>query len=158
MAIIDYPAWLPLAQKVSKPRTRDTPYQTSKPAVGPVIFQPITDDLKTSWDVTWIMTVDQDRAFNQWLRSPNYLNNGNNWFRMPINLGGSGLQMQTLHFDEGGYPVHTQNGNVVTWTGTVISNGLFNSDDPYDDIIVELPPGWWSWLDIIVTETLPKVP
>lgn len=156
MAIIDYPGWLPLAQKPGKPRSRDTPYQTAQPAVGPVIFQQLTDDLKTVWDVTWIMTIDQDRAFNQWLRSPNYLNNCANWFRMPINLGGSGLQVQTLHFTE--YPKHTQNGNVVTWTGTVISNGLVNSDDQYDDIIVELPPIWWSTRDIVVTETMPKVP
>lgn len=102
------------------------------------------------------MTLEQDRAFNQWLRSPNYLNNGANWFRMPINLGGSGLQVQTLHFIE--YPKHSLNGGVATWTGSVISNGLANSDDDYDDIIVELPPVWSSWLDVIVTETLPKVP
>lgn len=41
-----------------------------------------------------------------------------------------------------------------------------NSDDEFDDIIIELPPPWASWLDIVVTgypdgrdpESLPKVP
>jgi hypothetical protein len=43
---------------------------------------------------------------------------------------------------------------------------LKNSDDDYADIIVELPPPWDSWLDIVVTgypdnrdpESLPRVP
>ncbi|EMI8352402.1 TPA: hypothetical protein N2299_002122 [Enterobacter hormaechei] len=53
-----------------------------------------------------------------------------------------------------------------TWTGTVIANHLYNADDEFDDIIVELPPPWDSWLDIVVTgypdgrdpESLPRVP
>ncbi len=39
----------------------------------------------------------------------------------------------------------------MTWTGTVIANHLYNADDEFDDIIVELPPPWDSWLDIVVT-------
>ncbi|HAS9376356.1 TPA: hypothetical protein ND788_004876, partial [Enterobacter hormaechei] len=95
----------------------------------------------------------------------NYLNRGLNWFRMNINLGGSGLQLQELHFTQ--MPVQTSiDGGVVTWTGTVIANHLYNADDEFDDIIVELPPPWDSWLDIVVTgypdgrdpESLPRVP
>jgi hypothetical protein len=49
-------------------------------------------------------------------------------------------------------PVQTSiDGGVVTWTGTVIANHLYNADDEFDDIIVELPPPWDSWLDIVVT-------
>lgn len=155
MAIIDYPDWLPLAQK-SKSRSRDTPFQSDQPAVGPVIFQQLTDDLKTTWDVTWIMTLTQDRAFNQWLRSPNYLNNCANWFRMKINLGGSGLQTQELHFTA--YPKQTQSGGIVTWTGNVISNGLINDDDQYDGLIVEFPPVRRPDIDIAVNRTMPRTP
>lgn len=44
--------------------------------------------------------------------------NCNRWFRMKINLGGSGLQEQELHFVS--YPVQTSiNGSSVTWTGQV---------------------------------------
>lgn len=98
MAIIDYPDWLPLAQKPGKNMTLDTGFQTDQPSVGPAIFQNLTDDLKVTWSLTWIFTLDQERAFQQWLRSPNYLNRGVNWFRMRVNLGGSGLQLQELHF------------------------------------------------------------
>lgn len=79
--------------------------------------------------------------------------------------GGSGLQQQELHFTQ--MPVQTSiDGGVVTRTGTVISNHLYNADDEFDDIIVELPPPWYSWLDIVVTgypdgrdpESLPRVP
>lgn len=156
MAIIDYPDWLPLSQKASKNMTPDTGFQSDSPAVGPVIFQPLTDDLKVTWNVRWIFTLPQARAFQQWLFSPNYLNKGVNWFRMAIDLGGSGVQVQLLHFTQ--MPVQTSiDGGVVTWEGTVVANHLTNSDDDYDDIIVELPPQWWSWLDIIVTKTLPEV-
>ncbi|MVD59714.1 hypothetical protein D9R18_19445, partial [Proteus mirabilis] len=62
---------------------------------------------------------------------------------------------QELHFVS--YPVQTSiNGSSVTWTGQVISKKLYNSDDEFDDIIVEFPPSFGSWLDIIITETLPK--
>jgi hypothetical protein len=85
------------------------------------------------------------------------LDNGNQWFSMPVNLGGSGLQVQELHFTADGFPVQTSdNGGVITWTGTVITRGVSNPDDQYDDIIVELPPIWWSWLDEIVNRDLPK--
>lgn len=94
MPIIDYPDWLPLAQKASKNMTLDTGFQTDQPAVGPAIFQNLTDDVKVTWSLTWIFTLAEERAFQQWLRSPNYLNRGLNWFRMNINLGGSGLQLQ----------------------------------------------------------------
>lgn len=167
MPIIDYPDWLPLAQKASKNMALDTGFQTDQPAVGPAIFENQTDDLKVTWSLTWIFTLAEDRAFQQWLRSPNYLRGGLYWFRMPINLGGSGLQVQELHFTKDGFPVQTNiSGGVVTWTGTVIANHLHNADDEFDDIIVELPPPWDSWLDIVVTgypdgrapESLPRVP
>lgn len=146
MPIIDYPDWLPLAQKASKNMTLDTGFQADQPAVGPAIFENQTDDLKVTWSLTWIFTLAEERAFQQWLRSPNYLNRGLNWFRMNINLGGSGLQLQELHFTQ--MPVQTSiDGGVVTWTGTVIANHLYNADDEFDDIIVELPPPWDSWLD-----------
>lgn len=48
MPIIDYPDWLPLAQKASKNMTLDTGFQTDQPAVGPAIFQNLTDDLKAT--------------------------------------------------------------------------------------------------------------
>ncbi|WP_196353897.1 hypothetical protein [Enterobacter hormaechei] len=55
---------------------------------------------------------------------------------------------------------------VLTWTGTVIANHLYNADDEFDDVIIELPPPWPSVLDIVVTgypdgrdpESLPRVP
>jgi hypothetical protein len=119
MPIIDYPDWLPLAQKASKNMTLDTGFQTDQPAVGPAIFENLTDDLKVTWSLTWIFTLAQERAFQQWLRSPNYLNRGLNWFRMNINLGGSGLQLQELHFTQ--MPVQTSiDGGVVTWTGPLL--------------------------------------
>jgi len=163
---IYYPDWLPLAQKTNKNPTSDTGFRSDQPQVGAPIFQKLTDDLKTAFQLTWIFTRDQHRAFTQWLRSPNYLDNGNQWFFMRISTGtgDTGLEEQELHFTA--YPTWNQSGSVFTWTGTVICRKVKNSDDDFDDIIVELPPPWDSWLDIIVTgypdgrdpETLPKVP
>lgn len=93
----------------------------------------------------------------QWLRSPKYLNKCNEWFTMDIDLGGSGRQNQTLHFTD--YPTQTSiNGGVVTWTGSVIAKTLNNSDDDYDDIIVEYPPNQRLWLDEIVNRDWPEYP
>ncbi len=154
---IPYPDWLPLAQKANKNRSSDVGFRTDQPAVGAPIFQKLTDDLKVTWSLTWLFQRDEDRAFEQWLRSPKYLDNGNQWFSMRINLGGSGLQAQELHFTADGFPIQTSDNNgVITWTGTVISRGVINPDDDYSDIIVELPPIWWSWLDEIVNRDLPE--
>lgn len=154
---IKYPEWLPLPQRANKNMTFQTPYRADQPAVGSPIFQKLTTDVTASWSLTWIFTLQESRAFMQWLRSPNYLNHGNNWFDMDIDLGGSGLQTQTLHFTGGGYPVQTNiSGGVVTWTGTVIAKRVVNTDDEFDDIIVELDSRWGSWLDEVVNQDLPE--
>lgn len=113
-----------------------------------------------------IFTRDQHRAFMQWLRSPNYLDNCNQWFTMRLGTGtgDTGLEVQELHFLS--WPTWSQSGSIFTWSGDVVARELVNSDDEFDDIIVELPPPWGSWLDIIVTgypdgrdpESLPRVP
>lgn len=154
---IAYPSWLPLAQRASKNMTTQTPFRSDQPAVGAPIFQKLTTDVAVTWSLTWVFTLEQDRAFMQWLRSPKYLNKCNEWFTMDVDLGGSGRQNQTLHFTD--YPVQTSiNGGVVTWTGNVIAKTLNNSDDGSDDIIVEYPPSQRLWLDEIVSRDWPEYP
>ena len=156
MAIIKYPGWLPLAQRASKNLTFQTPFRKDTPAVGAPIFQKLTTDIAATWSLTWVFTLAEERAFIQWLRSPNYLNKANNWFTMMIDLGGSGLQEQTLHFTD--YPVQTSiDGGVVTWTGNVIAKKLNNTMDEFDDVLVELDYRWYSWLDEVVNRELPQV-
>lgn len=149
---IDYPDWFPLAQKSNKSPVTDTGFRTDNPHVGAPIFQKLTDDLKTAFSLTWIFNSQQHRAFMQWLRSPTYLDNCNQWFLMPLGTGSGddgGVETQELHFTA--YPTWSQSGSVFTWTGDVICRRLKNSDDEYDDILVELPPPWASWLDVVVT-------
>lgn len=154
---IAYPSWLPLAQRASKNMTTQTPFRSDQPAVGAPIFQNLTTDVAVTWSLTWVFTLEQERAFMQWLRSSKYLNHCNEWFTMDIDLGGSGRQNQTLHFTD--YPVQTSiNGGVVTWTGNVIAKTLNNSDDDYDDIIVEYPSRQRLWLDEIVNRDWPEHP
>lgn len=157
MAIIKYPDWLPLAQRASKNLTRQTPFRSDQPAVGAPIFQKLTTDIAATWSLTWKFTLEQDQAFMQWLRSPKYLNQCNEWFTMDIDLGGSGRQSQILHFTE--YPVQTSiDGGITTWTGNVIAKTLNNGDDGFDDIIVEYPPNQRLWLDEIVNRDWPEYP
>ena len=156
MATIPYPSWLPLAQRASKNLTFQTPFRKDTPAVGAPIFQKLTTDVAATWSLTWKFTLAEERAFIQWLRSPSYLNKCNNWFTMMIDLGGSGLQEQTLHFTD--YPVQTSiDGGVVTWTGNVIAKKLNNTMDDFDDVLVELDYRWYSWLDEVVNREIPQV-
>lgn len=156
MAIIKYPDWLPLAQRASKNLTQQTPFRSDQPAVGAPIFQKLTTDIAATWSLTWVFTLAEERAFIQWLRSPSYLNKANNWFTMMIDLGGSGLQEQTLHFTD--YPVQTSiDGGVVTWTGNVIAKKLNNTMDEFDDVLVELDYRWYSWFYEVVNRDLPQV-
>lgn len=156
MAVIPYPSWLPLAQRASKNLTFQTPFRQDVPAVGAPIFQKLTTDISSQWSLTWKFTLAEERAFIQWLRSPSYLNKCNNWFTMVIDLGGSGLQEQTLHFTD--YPVQTSiDGGVVTWTGNVIAKKLNNTMDEFDDVLVELDYRWFGWLDEVVNRELPQV-
>lgn len=152
---IPYPDWLSLPQKANKSRTIDAGFRTDQPAVGAPIFQRLTDNLKTTWSLTWIFTLQEDRAFEQWYRSPRYLDNGNQWFTMLCNLGGSGLQLQELHFVAP--PVQTSiNGNTTTWTASVITRKVYNPDDEFSDVIVELPPYQWGIIDEVVNRDMPE--
>lgn len=154
---IEYPSWLPLAQRANKQMTFDTGFRTDQPAVGAPIYQKLTDDLKAQWSLTWIFTLQQERAFQLWLRSPDYLDNCSQWFTMPLDIGGSGLQQQELHFTT--FPVQASiSGGTVTWTATAIARELNNTDDEFDDIIIELSPDWYSWLDEVVNRDLPIYP
>ena len=152
---IPYPDWLPLAQKAKTPTT-DTGFRVENPQVGAPIFQKLTDDLKTGFSLTWIFRQYEHRAFMQWIRSPDYLDNCNQWFSMPLGTGtgDTGVEVQELHFTE--IPSWSQSGSVFTWTGNVICRQLKTTDDDFDDIIIELPPPWGSWLDEIVTVILPE--
>ncbi|MBN3137434.1 hypothetical protein [Pectobacterium punjabense] len=145
MAIIAYPDWLPLAQKPNKNWTRDTGFRTDNPQVGAPIFQKLTDDLKDTMALTWILNREQHRAFTQWLKSAKYLDNCVNWFSMPMSTSGGDTgvevqevqEVQEVHFID--YPQWNQSGNVFTWTGNVVCRKVNNSDDEFDYIIVELP-------------------
>lgn len=157
MAIVPYPSWLPLAQRASKNLTFQTPFRSDQPAVGAPIFQKLTTDIAVTWSLQWIFTSQQEAAFIQWLRSSKYLNHCTEWFTMMIDLGGSGLQEQTLHFVD--YPVQTNISNgVITWTGNVIAKTLNNSMDEFDDILVELDPRWYGWLDEVINRDFPEYP
>ncbi len=45
---------------------------------------------------------------------------------------------------------------IVTWTATVISNGIEDITEDYDDWIVEAQPGYGYWLDYLITEVMPR--
>lgn len=156
MATVSYPEFLPLPQRASQNMTQDTGWQTTQPAVGPVIFTPFTTDLKTTWTLQWIFTLQQAERFKSWLRSPTYCDGGRNWFQMSIDLGDmQGVQLQTLHFVN--MPVQTsKNGGTVTWTATVICNGIDDITEDYDDWIVEAQPEYGYWLDYLVTKVMPR--
>ena len=152
---IPYPSWLPLAQRASKNMTQQTPFRKDQPAVGAPIFQKLTTDIAPTWSLTWKFTLLQERVFIQWLRSPSYLNKCNEWFTMMVDLGGSGLQLQTLHFTD--YPVQASiDGGVVTWRADVIAKELNNTMDDYDDVLVELDPRWFGWLDEVINRDMPE--
>ncbi|MFI2855051.1 hypothetical protein ACH677_23320 [Klebsiella aerogenes] len=156
MATVSYPEFLPLPQRASQNMTQDTGWQTTQPAVGPAIFTPFTTDLKATWTLQWIFTLQQAERFKSWLRSPAYCDRGCNWFTMSIDLGDmQGVQLQTLHFVN--MPVQTsKNGGTVTWTATVICNGIDDITEDYDDWIVEAQPEYGYWLDYLVTEVMPR--
>lgn len=156
MATVSYPEFLPLPQRPSQNMTQDTGWQTTQPAVGPAIFTPFTTDLKATWTLQWIFTLQQAERFKSWLRSPTYCDRGRNWFTMSIDLGDmQGVQLQTLHFVN--MPVQTsKNGGTVTWTATVICNGIDDITEDYDDWIVEAQPEYGYWLDYLVTEVMPR--
>lgn len=156
MATVSYPEFLPLPQRASQNMTQDTGWQTTQPAVGPAIFTPFTTDLKATWTLQWIFTLQQAERFKSWLRSPTYCDRGRNWFTMSIDLGDmQGVQLQTLHFVN--MPVQTsKNGGTVMWTATVICNGIDDITEDYDDWIVEAQPEYGYWLDYLVTEVMPR--
>ena len=52
----------------------------------------------------------------------------------------------------------SKNGGVVTWTATVLSNGMSDYTEQYDDWIVGMTPGTEYLYDLLVTEVMPEYP
>ena len=158
--IIDYPAGLKLPQTAEKNMTPDTGFITQIPTRGTPVFQKLTDDLKYRWSVTWVFEssgpLSDESRFKQWLSNKNYLDNANRWFRMPIYIGGAGLQPQVVHFDA--MPVQSTTGSVSRWTGSIVAKELYNPYDEHADIIIEFPAPWPDWLDICVNKINPEYP
>jgi hypothetical protein len=67
VATVQYPPFLPLPQRADQNMTQDTAWQTTQTAVGPLIITPITTDLKATWTLQWIFTLDQAERFKSWL-------------------------------------------------------------------------------------------
>lgn len=158
MDIIDYPASLPLPQISDKNMTADTGFITQIPARGIPVFQKLTDDLKYRWSVTWIFKsgdpFSDESRFYLWLTEKQFLDNGNKWFRIPIYIGGAGLQVQTVHFES--MPVQTTTGAVTKWTGSIIAKEINNPYRDYADLVIDYPPPWSDWLDICVNRIMPE--
>lgn len=54
-------------------------------------------------------------------------------------------------------PVQTSiNGNTTTWTASVITRKVYNPDDEFSDVIVELPPYQWGIIDEVVNRDMPE--
>ncbi|EEB97712.1 hypothetical protein MPER_02917, partial [Moniliophthora perniciosa FA553] len=107
----------------------------------------LTDDLKTTWSLTWIFTLQEDRAFEQWYRSPRYLDNGNQWFTMLCNLGtafrgAAGSNEHQRQYDD----VDSERNHPE----------VYNPDDEFSDVIVELPPYQWGIIDEVVNRDMPE--
>lgn len=155
MATVKYPDRLPLPQRASQNMTQDTGFRNIQPAVGPAIFTEITTDLKATWSLTWVFTLQQAQVFKSWVRSPTYCNNGINWFEMRIDLGDTmGPQTQLLHFTS--MPVQTsKDGMTVTWTANVVCNDVNDVNEAMDDLIVMFG-GSESIIDIAINRDWPR--
>lgn len=51
----------------------------------------------------------------------------------------------------------SKNGNVVIWIVMVISNGIEDIIEDYDDWIVEVQSGYGYWLDYLIIEVMLRV-
>lgn len=53
-------------------------------------------------------------------------------------------------------PVQTSKTATLSPTATVISNGIEDITEDYDDWIVEAQHGYGYWLDYLITEVMPR--
>ena len=94
-------------------------FRTDQPAVGPAIFQNQTDDLlKVTGHRRGIFTSVQRSAHSSsGCAAQNYLNRGLQIGSKAgsVNLGGSGVQLQELHFTQMPVQTNITNGVVTDW-------------------------------------------
>ena len=140
-----YLEFLPLAQ-ANKGRKIDTGFRSFNPSIGIPIFERLTDDLKTTFDLKFIFTHQQARQFDLWVK--HRLNNGSDWFKIPIGIGGSGIQEQVVHFIE--MPqITNQTQLTIEYSARVVVKQLKNSDDDHVSEILDYPSETWITLDLI---------
>lgn len=142
MADVSYPDSLRLAIQSTKRRDQAASYRESNPAGGPPYFEAFGDDVPIVWAFNLRFTRSQAMYFWSWVKSQ--INNGRDWFNMPIGTEYDaviGQQVQEVHFTESGFPQLTsENNDVLTYSCEVVARSI-TKDDVTDEFI-------FQWFDL----------
>lgn len=128
-----WPKYLPYANAT---RTETQGWVTTAVNAGPGYYELVTDDVGSTYDVTWKFSRDQARAFREWQKINRFQIIGG-YFYLPIKLE-EGITTQLVRIIDDGIQPSGSDGMVYTYKATVFCREENASDDDFPEAILAM--------------------
>ncbi len=138
MATIDWPKGLRPSIKSAKSRSEVVGFRESPVTVGPSFIEPFSDDTPVFYDIQFIFTKDEARAFQSWLRIHRMKTNAP-YFNFPLVIEDPNVKAQEARFILDGYPQLTSETNYTfSYSARILVRKIITEDEDNDEFIFQL--------------------
>lgn len=122
---VNWPDGLRAMIDPGKTREVSPGFRISQPAAGAFYTERITDDVYHTFDFTFRGTRLESAVFLEWFKSPDYCDNGNNSFNMPVTVDSGDTVPNEVVFSPQGRPsLVSSDGDVNSYSCQVIVRSL----------------------------------
>ena len=120
MAIVDYPANIPLPLLTETSRSQAGTFRLYEPLAGPVRIKKTSTDAPIQYDMAWRMGIASAQRFMAWFYSVDGLNQGRNQFIVKLNTEFGLLEHTVQLMPDSLLPATTEAKTVYSYTATGI--------------------------------------
>lgn len=138
MATINWPTGLRPSIKASKSRDEVVGFRESPVTSGPSFIEPFSEDTPVFYNVEFIFTKNEARAFQSWLRV-NRMKTNAPFFNFPILIEDPNVDTQEARFTLDGYPqLRSETNAIFTYSARILIRKIVSEDEAHDDFILQL--------------------
>lgn len=135
---IDWPSGLRPSVKASKDREETVGFRESPVTSGPSFIEPFSEDTPVFYNVQFVFTKGEARAFQSWLRA-HRMKTRAPFFNFPLVIEDPNTENQQARFTLGGYPQLTGDTNATfTYSARILIRTLETDDEEHDEFILKL--------------------
>ena len=157
MADIDWPKGLRPSLKATKSRNEVVGFRESPVTSGPSFIEPFSEDTPVFYNVEFLFTKSEARAFQSWLRI-NRMKTNAPFFNFPLTIEDPNVDGQEARFTLDGYPqLRNETNFSFGYSARILIRKIITEDEEHDDFILQLSEAtgymadsWMSDLDRVL--------